>query len=56
MQPGAYRILLDVFHRQPKVPLVQSAGIEPPLPQMAAAAVEAIDVLAVFQIIGSFGQ
>jgi hypothetical protein len=33
-----------------EVPLVQSAGIEPPLPQVAAAVVEAIDVLGVAKV------
>jgi len=57
-QTGAYRIQLDVFHRQPEVPLIQSAGIEPPLPQVAAAAVEAIDVLALAKVrpANGFGQ
>jgi len=47
---GPHRVAFDVRHRLPEVHLVQDAGEEPPLPQVAAASVEPVDVLRVAQV------
>jgi hypothetical protein len=46
-EPRANRIKLNIFHRQPEMPLIQRTGIEPSLPKVAAPAVKTVDILRV---------
>ena len=48
--PRADGIELDVFHRQPEVTFIERAGIEPALPEVAGAAMEAVDVLRITKV------
>jgi len=52
------RIQLDIFHRQPEVPLIHRAGIEPSLPKVAAPAMKTVDILRVAKVCPAdgFGQ
>ena len=49
-QPCPHGIALDVLQRQPEVPRIQRTGIEPPLPQVPATFVEAVDGLCVAKV------
>ena len=49
-EPRANGIKLDIFHRQPEVPLIHRAGIEAFLPKVAAPAMEAVDILRIAKV------
>ena len=54
-EPRANGIELDIFHCQPEVPLIQSTGIEPSLPKVAAPAAKAVDILRIAKVCSADG-